>query len=85
MFEESGEEKSYLKNVSWRNQLAGKNTWDQEDGEGILDMILKSREKLNNVSLLNVHVSKISSAKNLLLQQKSFSSVNHIIILHPGV
>lgn len=61
------------------------NTWDQEDGEGILDMILKSREKLNNVSLLNVHVSKISSAKNLLHQQKSFSSVNHIIILHPGV
>lgn len=45
----------------------------------------KSRGKLNNESLLHVHVPKISSVENLLLQQKSFSSVNHIIILHPGV
>lgn len=45
----------------------------------------KSSGKLNNESLLHVHVPKISSVENLLLQQKSFSSVNHIIILHPGV
>lgn len=88
MIEEGGEKISYLRNVSGRNQLAGKNDWKYIEIKKMGKeywIWWKNRGKLNNESLLHVHVPKISSVENLLLQQKSFSSVNHIIILHPGV